>query len=97
MRIKLHTFQAEDAWETVETHWNSPFFFWTRLGVRATPPVPLRVKVLGSVVEECDEGWINIGGASSILLQVVQARGQRGETVRLEFGEEVTEDDEQTR
>lgn len=95
MRIKLYTFQDENAWETVETHWNSPFFFWTRRGVRVTPPVPLRVKVLGSVIEESDEGWINIGGASSVLLHVVQARGKRGETVRFEFGQEITEDEDQ--
>jgi len=56
-----------------------------------TPPVPLRIVVWGSVIAESDEGWINEGGASAMLLQRVQARGARGQTIRVEIGEEISE------
>lgn len=56
-----------------------------------TPPVPLRILVWGRVVDESDEGWINEGGASAMLLQRVQARGSRGQMIRVEIGEEITE------
>jgi hypothetical protein len=59
--------------------------------VRVTPPVPLRVVVWGSVVDESDEGWINVGGASAMLMQQVQARGLKGQMIRVEVGEEISE------
>jgi hypothetical protein len=46
---------------------------------------------VGLGVEESDEGWINEGGASAMLLQRVQARGTRGQTIRVEIGEEISE------
>jgi hypothetical protein len=92
MRSKLYTFTGEAKWETVDTHWRGPLSYALRCGVRVTPPVPLRVKVLGVVIEESDEGWINVGGASSLLIQFVQARGCRGESVRIEVGDAVTEE-----
>lgn len=89
VQVRLHTFVADDQWETVETRWGSPLR-WRRQGVRVSPPVPLRVKGLG-VTCESEEGWLNIGGAGAVLLYAVQARGRRGETVRVEIGEPITE------
>jgi hypothetical protein len=91
LHISTHTFKTEGEWETIDTCWHSPFFYWLRNGVRVTPPVPLRIVVWGSVVDESDEGWINEGGASAMLLQRVQARGAQGQTIRVEIGEEISE------
>ncbi len=88
-QVKLHKIAKSDEWETVDTYWGSPFYYWKRHGVRVSPPVPLRVTVLGRVVEESYEGWTNIGGASSMLVQSIQVRGTKGETVRIEIGEEI--------
>ncbi|HRI06275.1 MAG TPA: hypothetical protein PKW35_00590 [Nannocystaceae bacterium] len=92
MHITSHTFKTDD-WETIDTIWNSPFFYWKRSGMRVSPPVPLRIKVMGRVVDESDEGWINIGGLSAMFIQSIQARGAKGSTVRVEVGEEITEDE----
>lgn len=89
--ISIHTFKT-DGWETIDTIWNSPFFYWKKMGLRVTPAVPLRIRVLGSVVAESDEGWINTGGLSAMFLQSVQARGRPGETIRVEAGEEISEE-----
>lgn len=48
---------------------------------------------MGRVVDESDEGWINIGGLSAMFIQSIQARGAKGSTVRVEVGEEITEDE----
>jgi len=84
---KTHTFQGDD-WETLDTYWNSPFSYWARKGMRVEPPVPLRIRVLGSVVHEQDSGWINYGGAQAMLVQVVQARGERGRQIRVRIDDE---------
>ena len=89
--ITTYTFKADNEWETIDTCWASPFFYWQKSGLRVTPPVPLRILVWGSVVEESDEGWINRGGASAMLFQRIQARGQRGQMIRVEVGEEISE------
>ena len=92
MHIKTHTFKTDGEWETIDTLWYSPFFYWQKNGLRVTPPVPLRIVMgFGRVVAESDEGWINTGGASAILLQRTQARGLKGQTIRVEVGEEITE------
>ncbi|MEZ4385299.1 MAG: hypothetical protein R3A79_28490 [Nannocystaceae bacterium] len=92
MHITTHTFKRDGEWETVDTIWNSPFFYWKRSGLRVTPAVPLRIKVLGSVVAESDEGWINVGGTSAMFLQSIQAIGAKGQTIRVEVGEEISEE-----
>jgi hypothetical protein len=90
--ITTHTFKADDTWETIDTLWYSPFFYWQRNGLRVTPTVPLRiVTAFGNVVAESDEGWVNTGGASAMLLHRTQARGKRGQMIRVEIGEEITE------
>jgi hypothetical protein len=89
LHITTHKFKTDGEWETIDTCWRSPFSYWQRNGVRVTPPTPLRIVVWGAVVEESDEGWINEGGASAMLLQRVQARGVRGQTIRIDIGEEI--------
>src|SRR5690606_37525495 len=91
MHIKSHTFRSDNEWETIDTLWYSPFFYWQKNGLRVTPSVPLRIVVFGKVVDESDEGWINQGGASAMLIQRIQARGVKGQTIRVEVGEEITE------
>jgi len=91
LHITTHTFKADNEWETIDTRWYSPFFYWRKDGLRVTPVVPLRIIVWGSVIAESDEGWINTGGFSGVFLQRVQARGTRGETIRVEVGEEISE------
>ena len=91
MHIVTHTFKTDGEWETIDTLWYSPFFYWRKDGLRVTPVVPLRIVVWGSVIAESDEGWINTGGFSGVFLQRVQARGARGETIRVEVGEEISE------
>jgi hypothetical protein len=88
---KTHTFQT-DGWETLDTYWNSPFSYWACKGMRVEPPVPLRIRVLGSVVAEHDTGWINYGGPQAMLIQTVQARGEKGRQIRVRIDDEpVTE------
>ena len=90
-QIKLHTFKTDGEWEAVDSYWGSPFYFWEKSGVRVTPPVPVRVRVFRSVLDESDDGRAEIGGFSSMFVQVVEARGPRGQTVRVEIGEPLEE------
>ena len=90
--ITTHTFRRDDTWETIDTLWYSPFFYWQKNGLQVTPRVPLRIiTAFGNLVDASDEGWINTGGPSAILLQKIQARGARGQTIRVETGEEIVE------
>ncbi len=86
-QIKLHTFAKADQWEQVDSYWGSPFYFWERSGVRVTPPCPTRVRVFGKVVDESNDGRVTIGGFSSMFIHVVEARGPKGMTVRVDIGE----------
>ncbi len=79
---KAHTFRGEREWETIDTYWSSPLSYWAQKCMRVEPPVPLRVTVLGRVIDESEEGWINYGGLSAVLVQAVQARGRPGQKVR---------------
>ncbi|MEM6992912.1 MAG: hypothetical protein AAF721_20520 [Myxococcota bacterium] len=81
-------FKNDAEWETIDTYWSSPLSFWAQKSMRIEPPVPLRVKVLGAVVEQSDEGWINYGGASAVFVQAVQAQGRAGQRVRAEISDE---------
>jgi len=91
--ITTHTFREDDTWETIDTLWYSPFFYWQKNGLRVTPVVPLRiVTAFGNQVDESDEGWINTGGPSAMFLQRIQARGRRGETIRVETGDELSDE-----
>jgi hypothetical protein len=91
-QITIHTFKHDDTWETIDTLWYSPFFYWQKNGLRVTPTVPLRIiTFFGTLIDESSEGWINTGGPSAILLQKIQARGVRGQTIRVETGEEIVE------
>lgn len=93
--ITTHTFKRDDAWETIDTLWYSPFFYWQKNGLRVTPTVPLRiVTAFGQLIDESDEGWINTGGPSAMLLQRIQARGPRGMQIRVETGEEIHAEEE---
>jgi hypothetical protein len=97
LHITTHTFRTDGEWETIDTLWYSPFFYWQLNGLRVTPPLPLRIVTgFGRVVRESDAGWINTGGASAMLLQRTQARGKKGQTIRVEVGEEI-EDEEPAR
>jgi hypothetical protein len=94
MQITTHTFKTDGEWETIDHLWYSPFFYWQKNGVRVTPTVPLRlIAGFGSVITESDTGWLNNGGASAILMQRTQARGVKGQTIRVDIGEEITEED----
>lgn len=88
IQLKIHTFRADDQWETLDTYWSSPLSFWSQKSVRIEPPVPLRVVVLGAVIGESEQGWINYGGVSAVLIQSVQARGRAGQRVRAEIHDE---------
>jgi len=92
LHITTHTFKRDGEWETIDSIWNSPFFYWKKSGLRVSPAVPLQIKVLGSVVAESDEGWINVGGFSAMFLQSIQSRGAKGQTIRVEVGEEISEE-----
>ena len=43
MHIVTYTFKADNVWETIDTCWHSPFFYWQKNGVRVTPPVPTTI------------------------------------------------------
>jgi hypothetical protein len=86
-QIKLHTFAKDGEWEAVDSYWGSPFYFWERSGVRITPPVPVRVRALGRVVSESNDGRAEIGGFSSMFIHIVEARGRKGDTIKVEIGE----------
>jgi hypothetical protein len=86
-QIKLHTFAKDGEWESVDSYWGSPFYFWERSGVRITPPGPVRVRALGRVVHESNDGRTEIGGFSSMFIHIVEARGRKGDTVKVEIGE----------
>lgn len=93
--ITTHTFKRDDTWETIDTLWYSPFFYWQKNGVRVTPTVPLRIlTAFGTLIDESNEGWINNGGPSAILMQRLQARGPKGTMIRVETGEEIVPEDE---
>lgn len=87
IQLKIHTFRT-DQWETLDTYWSSPLSFWSQKSVRIEPPVPLRVVVLGAVIAESEQGWINYGGVSAVFIQSVQARGRTGQRVRAEIHDE---------
>ena len=91
--LKLHTFRG-DGWETLDTFWCSPLSFWTQKSLRIEPPLPLRVVVLGAVVSRSEQGWINYGGPSAMLIQSVQARGREGQRVRAEIHDEPVVEEE---
>ena len=60
---------------------------------KTAPTVPLRLLAgFGHVVAESDTGWLNTGGASAILMQRTQARGVKGQTIRVDIGEEIVEE-----
>jgi hypothetical protein len=90
---KAHTFKVDDAWETIDTYWSSPLSFWSMKSLRIEPPVPLRVKVMGRVLDESDAGFINYGGLSAMFVQVVQARGPAGQRIRAIISDELIEED----
>jgi hypothetical protein len=92
-QIKLHTFKHDDQWESVDSYWGSPFYFWERSGVRIEPPGPVRVRVIGKVIHESSDGRTEIGGLSSMLIHIVEARGRKGDTIRVTIGEPLTADD----
>ncbi len=93
--ITIHTFKTDGEWETIDTLWYSPFFYWQKNGLTVTPVVPLRlVAGFGTVVDESDTGKLNTGGASAIFMQRTQARGTRGQQVRVEVGEAHPETDD---
>lgn len=93
-QFKAHVFKHDDQWETIDTYWSSPLSFWAQKSMRIEPPVPLRVKVLGSVVDESDEGWINYGGLWAVFVQAVQAKGRAGQRVRAEISDEPVVEEE---
>lgn len=93
-QFKAHVFKQDGVWETIDTYWSSPLSFWAEKSMRIEPPVPLRVKVLGSVVGESDEGWINYGGLWAVLVQSVQAKGRAGQRVRAEISDEPVVEEE---
>ncbi|PRQ03137.1 hypothetical protein [Enhygromyxa salina] len=93
-QITLHTFANNHEWEQVDSYWGSPFYFWERSGVRIDPPVQVRVRVLGKIVEESTNGRAQIGGFSSMFVQIVEARGRKGETIRVSIGEPLSADDD---
>src|SRR5688500_5556751 len=97
-QYKAHTFRNDETWETIDSYWSSPLSFWAQKSLRIEPPLPLRVVILGRVVDQTDEGWINYGGLMAMFVQSVQARGRAGQRVRAEISDEPiqrteTEDD----
>jgi hypothetical protein len=95
IHYKSHTFKQDEAWETIDSFWTSPLSYWSQKSLRIEPPVPLRVVVLGRVVDESDAGWINYGGASAMFVQSVQARGRLGQRVRAEISDEPIREEEE--
>jgi hypothetical protein len=91
---KSHTFKRDERWETLDTYWSSPLSYWSQKSLRIEPPVPLRVCVLGRVVEESDAGFINYGGPLAMLVQTVQAKGRVGQMVRAEISDELISEEE---
>ena len=66
---------------------------WPAAKLRVTPTVPLRlIAGFGTLIEESERGWLNTGGASAMLMQRTQARGKKGETIRVDIGEEIVEE-----
>jgi hypothetical protein len=92
VQYKAHVFRSPE-WETLDSYWNSPFSYWAMKGMRVDPTVSLRVKVLGSVMSESEEGWINYGGAWAMLVQTVQARGTVGQKIRIVIEDEAILED----
>lgn len=93
-QLKIHVFRKDDQWETLDTYWSSPLSFWSEKSLRIEPPVSLRVTVLGTVIAQSEQGWINYGGLSAMFVQVVQARGRAGQRVRAEIHDEAVTEEE---
>lgn len=87
-QYKAHTFVQDDTWEVVDTYWSSPLSYWSRKSMRIEPPVPLRVRVMGRIVQESHVGWINYGGLWAMFVHIVEARGRAGQRVRAEISDE---------
>lgn len=94
VQYKTHTFKADDRWETIDTYWSSPLSYWIQKSMRVEPPLPLRITVLGRVIDEASDGWINYGGLSAVLVQSIQARGQAGQRIRAVISDEAVSVDE---
>lgn len=92
--FKSHTFKHDDTWETIDSYWSSPLSYWAQKSLRIEPPVPLRVVVLGRVLDESEAGWINYGGVWAMFIQSVQARGQAGQRIRAEISDEPIREEE---
>jgi hypothetical protein len=73
-----HTFTSND-FETIETAFNIP-----ARRICVSPTVPLRVKTAFFTTASSSSGCINYGGAGSIVIQRVQAKGSRGQTIQIE-------------
>lgn len=71
-----YTFK-DNGWETIETAWNIP-----ARRICVFPTLPLRVKVAFFTVKNSSDGCINYGGAASVGVQRVQARGTKGQTIQ---------------
>ncbi len=82
---------ARDGWQALDSYWSSPLSYWVYKSLRVEPPIPLRVKVLGRVVAESDEGWINYGGPLGMFLATVEGRGRAGQRVRVTTSDEPIE------
>ena len=93
-QAKTHVFRHDDRWETLDTYWSSPLSFWSQKSLRIEPPLPLRVTVLGAVIAQSSQGWINYGGVSAMFIQTVQARGRMGQRVRVEIHDEAVTEEE---
>lgn len=96
-QYKAHTFKASDAWETLDTYWSSPLSYWAMKSMRVEPAVPLRVVVVRHVVSTSEEGWINYGGLSAVLVQSVQAQGRAGQKIRAIINDGTIDEDGEIR
>jgi hypothetical protein len=81
--VKSRTFRR-GGWQAIDTYWNSPFSYWSTKAVRIDPPLPLRVRVFGSVIDASEAGWINYGGPWAVLVQTVEAEATAGQRARIE-------------
>ncbi len=79
---------TKDGWEPLDSYWSSPLSYWVYKSLRVEPPIPLRVRVLGRVVSESDEGWINYGGPLGMFVATVEGRGQAGQRVRVTISDD---------
>jgi hypothetical protein len=51
------------------------------------------VRVLGKVMNESSDGRTELGGFSSMFIQIVEARGRKGDTIRVSIGEPLAAED----